>query len=338
MPVSTRPRWFGIDVSKATFDIACASGEPRKPPHRKFPRTLQGCLECLEWVEAYLPPGSPPALVMEATGGYSRELARWLLQLNADLRVSIAQPFRVHYFAKGLGVANKTDAQDAAVLARFGEVHQPRPLRPMTPGYEQLRALTRERAAFLKAALALGNRNELPSESALAQRIRERMLASHQTAVAELDQAIAALIAGDPALARDSARLQTIPGVGPVVASTLMGELGDLREFPHPKALTAFTGVAPALKDSGSSVHLPAHMTKHGSGRVRQVLYLAAMAAIRGDNTLARSYERLLEEGKAPMLALGAIMRKLLVLCRILLVCEQDYQSDFVRKSPSIES
>jgi transposase len=233
---------------------------------------------------------------------------------------------------------NKTDAQDAVMLARFGEIHHPQPYRPMSPGYEQLRALTRERAALLKAALALGNRNEIPSESELAQQIRERMMESHKEAVAELDRAISSLIAGDPALTRDTVRLQTIPGVGPVVASTLMGELGDLREFAHSKALTAFTGVAPALKDSGSSVHLPAHMTKHGSGRVRQVLYLAAMASIRGDNSLGRSYNRLLNEGKAPMVALGAIMRKILVLCRALLVCEQDYQPDFVRKLPPIDS
>lgn len=113
-----------------------------------------------------------------------------------------------------------------------------------------------------------------------------------------------------------------------------MGELGDLRDYPHPKALAAFVGVIPALSDSGTSVHEPAHMTKHGSSRVRHMLYLAAMASIRGDNTLARSYAHLVKEGKAPMVALGAVMRKLLVLGRTLLVSETDYDPKGLQQAP----
>jgi transposase len=338
MQVSARPRWFGIDVSKATFDIALPPGASRKAPHRKFPRTQQGCRDCLGWMEDHLSPGDIPSLVMEATGGYSREMAKWFLIFREGLRISIAQPFRVHYFAKGFGLGNKTDAQDAVMLARFGEVHNPPPYAPRSAAYEQLRALTRERAALIKASVALGNRDEIASESEVAQAIRERMMAYHEQAVADLNEAIAGLIAGEAELARDAKRLQTVPGVGPVVAATLMGELGDLREYTHPKALTAFTGVAPSLRNSGTSVHEAAHMTKHGSGHVRQVLYLAAMASIRGDNTLAKSYEHLLSEGKEPMVALGAVMRKLLVLCRALLVYEQDYDPKFVRSVPPMES
>lgn len=338
MEVLAVPRWFGIDVSKTTFDIALHPGGSRKPPHRKFPRTRRGCEECLAWMDDHLSPDAVPALVMEATGGYSKEMARWFLDMRKGLRVSIAQPFRVHYFAKGLGLPNKTDAQDAIMLARFGAFHGPPPYTPMSPAYEQLRSLTRERAAMMKAAHALGNRNEIPCESLLAQKVRERMLASYQEAIAELDQAIATVIAEDPELSRDARRLQTIPGVGPVVTATLMGELGDLRAFSHPKALAAFTGVAPAWRDSGSSVHDQAHMTKHGSGHVRQMLYLAAMSSIRGDNSLARNYEHLLQEGKPPMVALGAIMRKVLVLCRAVLVHEQDYDPDFSRPASDLPS
>lgn len=338
MEVSVVPRWFGIDVSKATFDVALYPGGSRKPPHQKFPRTRQGCQACLDWMEDHLSPGVVPALVMEATGGYSKEMARWLLALREGLRVSIAQPFRVHYFAKGLGCPNKTDAQDAIMLARFGAVHSPPPYKPMSPAYEQLRSLTRERAAILKAARALGNRNEIPCEATLGQNVRERMLAYHQEAIAELTRAIATVIEGDPELSKDARRLQTIPGVGPVVTATLMGELGDLREFTHPKALAAFMGVAPAWHDSGSSVHDQAHMTKHGSGHVRQMLYLAAMSSIRGENSLARTYQHLLEEGKPPMVALGAVMRKILVLSRAVLVHEHDYVPDFSRLSPNLEA
>jgi transposase len=337
MEISNTLRWFGVDVSKATFDIALFPKDGRKAPHRKFPRTCEGCRDCLQWVEEHVSAGQAPSLVMESTGGYSKQMAHWFLASKQDLRIAMAQPFRVHYFAKGLGFPNKTDAQDAIMLARFGEVHTPAPYQPMSPAYEELKALTRERAALVKAATSLGNRNEIPSESRRAQKVRERMMAHHQKAIADLEKAIGALIKKDSVLAKDARRLQTIPGVGPVVVATLMGELGDLRDYPHPKALTAFTGVVPALGESGTSVHEPAHMTKHGSSHVRHMLYLAAMASIRGENSLKRSYEHLVQEGKAPMVALGAVMRKILVLCRIILVSETDYDSNFVKKAPGCD-
>ena len=336
MQVSKQIRWVGVDVSKATFNVAFAPPGARKCLHRQFPRSRDGCLACLDWVNDQVLQ-EEATFVMEATAAYSRELALWLKALDPGCRIAIAQPVQVHYFAKLQGRTNKTDAQDAMLLAEFGEQRRPSLFRFMSPAYVQLRALTRERSALVKASVALGNRNETPSESVEAQTIRERMLAHYMEAVAELEGVIASLIATTPALKQDCKRLQTVPGVGPVVASTLMGELGDLREFPHPKALTAFVGVVPAVHTSGTSVHDPAHMTKHGSGHVRQVLYLAAMSSIRGDNTLARTYNHLLKEGKEPMLALGAIMRKLLVLCRALLVHEQDYDPQFVKKAPSIE-
>jgi len=334
MQVSKQTRWVGVDVSKATFDVAFAPPGARKCLHRQFPRSRDGCSACLDWVSDQVPP-EEATFVMEATAAYSREMALWLKALDPGCRVSIAQPVQVHYFAKSQGRTNKTDAQDAMLLAEFGEQRRPSLFRPMSPAYVQLRALTRERSALVKASVALGNRNETPSESAQAQTIRERMLTHHKEAVAELDEVIASLIATTSQLKQDCKRLQTVPGVGPVVASTLMGELGDLRDFPHPKALTAFVGVVPAVHDSGTSVHEPAHMTKHGSSRVRQVLYLAAMAAVRGENPLASTYQRLLEEGKPRMVALGAVMRKILVLCRAILVAEEDFDPNHVRNQSS---
>jgi transposase len=272
---------------------------------------------------------------MEATSGYGKEMANWLLALRPEARIAIVQPWRVRQYAKGFGMVNKTDALDAILLARFGETYNPRLYHPMTPAYEQLRALTRERAAMVKEAIRLGNRNEIESNSPIAQKIREQTLAKVEHAVKELDQAIKAQIAKDPELKRDARRLRTVPGVGPVVSATLMGECGDLRDYSHRKALLTFTGVAVKVSESGSSVHEPAHMTKRGSGRVRQVLYLGAMALTRGHSPMAEFYHRLVKEGKPDMVALGALMRKILVTCRAVLVEEQDYDPKYQRKPPS---
>jgi transposase len=334
MQVPTNTLWFGIDVSKATIDVALGPDGRKKPPHQKFPRTQEGCRACLSWVTDLVPRGSVPAFVMEATGGYSRELANWLIGERKDLRVAIAQPLKVHHFAKLRGLTNKTDRQDAILLALFGASEPLVLFHPMSPAYAQLRALIRERSALVKALVAMGNRNDLASESRLAQEIRERMLERHREAIHDLESAILEVIAGDPGLAEDFRLLQTIPGIGPVVAANIMGELGDLRDFQHPKALAAFVGVAPAWNNSGTSVYEAPRMTKHGNARVRQMLYLAALAAVRGPNTLNTSYGHLLREGKAPKSALGAVMRKILVLSRAVLLSGQDYDPNHKHSSP----
>lgn len=319
--------WLGIDVSKATFDAAISV--PGGFARSRFPRDASGARSCLGWVRQQNP-GTPFACVMEATGGYSKQLATWLLHAQADLHVAIAQPFQVRHFTQALGQRNKTDALDAVVLARFGATFEPRAFHPMPEAYERLRALERERDAFVRSATAMENRQEIPSDDLLAQKVRVRMLRHTRKAIEELDEAILALIRFDDALRKDAQRLQTIPGIGPVLAATLMGELGDLRAFEHPKQLAHFVGVAPVVRTSGISVEGRPHMSKRGNGRVRRMLYMGAMAAIRVDGPFSDTYQHLLEEGKAPMSALGAIMRKLLVVCRGVLVNNEDYNPERV--------
>lgn len=322
------PIWLGIDVSKATLDAALPRGSGGFA-QIKLPRTREGASELLDWAHAQAE-GRPLACVMEATGGYSKDLARWLLQGRDGLHVAIAQPFQVHHFTQALGQRNKTDALDAVVLARFGATFTPRAFRPMAAPYERLRALERERDALVRSATAMENRQELESEARLVQKVRTRMLRHTRKAIEDLDEAILLEIRSDEGLRQDFRRLQTVPGVGPVLAATLMGELGDLRAFGHPKQLAHFVGVAPVVRTSGTSVDGRPHMSKRGNSRVRRMLYLGAMAAIRGDTPFTRTYQHLRDEGKAPMSALGAIMRKLLIVCRGVLVHGEDYAPDRV--------
>ena len=324
------PCWLGIDVSKATFDAACArpGGGFAKV---KLPRDRAGAGQLLAWARGQAE-GRDLALVMEATGGYSKELAGWLRAGEAGLHVAIAQPFRVKHFAHAIGQRDKTDALDAAMLARFGAMMEPPAFHPLPPAYARLRALERERDALVREAVAMENRQELDSGLRLVQRTRARLLRHTRAAIGELEAAILTEIRSDAGLARDHARLLTIPGVGPVLASTLMGELGDLRAFGHPKQLAAFVGVAPVLRQSGSSLEGRPHMSKRGNGRVRRMLYMGALAAVRGDTPFRATYLHLRAQGKPPLSALGAIMRKLLVVCRGVLLHDEDYDPARVHK------
>lgn len=334
LPPNPTTRWLGVDVAKSTFHAALAcGGRIGRPPTREFPRTFEGARACLAWA-MHLAPGTPLSAVMEATGGYSEPLACWFRDLQPELHVAIVNPRRTKHYGLSLGVRNKTDRADAAVLATFGEERRPSAHIPMPEPYAILHALVREREALLKAGQAAENRDELPSRSAVAQEVRHAVIREMKAGIKRLDSAILGHIKADPDLLADYRILVSIPGIGPVVASGVMGELGDLRRFETGRKLSSFTGLAPSHHQSGTSVNAPPRMSKQGNPRVRRLLYLSAMTAIRGDNDLADIYRHDVARGKPPKVVLVGIMRRLLVLMRTLLVESRTFQPHHIKVHP----
>lgn len=135
--------------------------------------------------------------------------------------------------------------------------------------------------------------------------------------IAQCDKAITTLIAQDPELARKAKRLDAIPGVGPVVAATMLAEMPELGKLTRQTA-AALAGVAPCNRDSGGQNGL--HHIGGGRSAVRQALYMATLsAAVRHDRILKEFYLRLRAAGKPPLVALTAVMRKLGILMHHLL-------------------
>ena len=160
--------------------------------------------------------------------------------------------------------------------------------------------------------------------------IKTPSVTGQEEKVAELVEAeMKRVVEAAPKIAHDVALLSSIYGVGFIVAVVIVAELGDLRRFRKARQLTAFAGVSPRIYQSGTSVARPARMCKKGNPRVRQALYLSALSAVRGRNDLQRTYTRLISQGKPPKAALGAVMRKLLVVMRALLITETDYDPDW---------
>ena len=135
----------------------------------------------------------------------------------------------------------------------------------------------------------------------------------------------------DDGFKRDFALLNTIAGVGPITAMTVLAEIGDLRRFERARQLTAYAGVTPRNVESGTSVRGKTHMCKRGNGRVRQALYLSAMATLntKHPNSLSMMHYRLCEEGKEGKAALGAVMRKQLTVMRAILISGRPYDPTF---------
>ena len=327
---SEATHWVGVDVAKKTFDAALVRHGQKWPatplaeiPVRTFTRTVEGVTEFLEWLDAFpadLNPSPQVHVVMEATGRYSTELAMWMTDRRPALAPAIAPPRQTSAFISSLGLRNKTDKLEARALGFYGMERQP-PAYQAAPKQEaQLRELARYRDSLVRERVAAGNRAEETSGCNFVQAMERKRLRLLDQDIKRVEKQMQQQVDCSPEIKYDIELLCSIYGVGFITAATVRAEMGDLRRFCKARQLTAYAGLNPSLRQSGSSVNGRPHMNKKGNPRVRQCLYLAAVTAIRGQNDLQRTYLQLREEGKSTMAALGAIMRKLLVLMRAILI------------------
>jgi transposase len=255
----------------------------------------------------------PVHVILEASGGYEQALVRTLHEHRIAL--SVLEPSRVRGFAQAQGLRAKTDPIDAEVLRAFGEAIRPQPT--LAPCQEQVRLveLVTRRTQLIESQVAESNR----SAHYLDPLLRRQAAAYRRFLVRQIQQcekAIAQLMAQDESLQQRAERLQQVKGVGAVTAATLlahMPELGHVRD----ESAAALAGVAPYNYDSGPLRGL--RRIRGGRASVRRALYMAAISAVRFDPIRQRFYQRLIGAGKKPLVALTAVMRKLIILLNRLL-------------------
>lgn len=294
--------YAGVDVSKDRLDAAL------RPAGDAFEAANdQGGIDSLV---ARLEEARPRLVVVEATGGIERPLAAALAA--ARIPVAAVNPRQARDFARSCGILAKTDRIDAAALARFGEAVKPEP-RPI-PDKEarEFSAILARRRQIVGMLTAEKNRLGSAASGPVEKRIRahvkwlERELSRTD---ADLDETIRK----SGAWRENESLLKSVPGVGPVLARTLLAELPELGagEF-SPKQLAALVGVAPLNRDSGA--RRGRRCVWGGRERVRAVLYMGALVATRHNPAIKEFYERLVERGKPKMVALVACMHKLLTI------------------------
>lgn len=318
--------WIGVDVSKATFDAALWGHQDfQKMATAAFPRTEEGVRDFRTWILAH--GGDAVGVVMEATGCYSQELARWLQRDLPRSRVAIVNPSLVKAFGRSLALRNKTDRLDACMLARYGQERAPEAWMPMTPARAELRDLIRTRTKLIRLQVTLRLRldDALGRTGSPAGKAQQKVLKVLQGQVEALDKAIERQLRQVAELGHAVELLTTIPGVGKVTAATMLGEAGDLRSFRRGRQLAAFVGVSPRRYDSGSSVRGRTRMCRIGGAHARTVLYMAAVSASRTATPLGDFYRHLVEQGKPKKSALGALMRKLVLVMRAVLIQDKPY-------------
>jgi transposase len=300
------PLYVGIDVSKATLDVAIL------PMGRHFvvSNDEAGIDEILGGLED---PNKPVLVVLEASGGYERPVAAAIAA--SGIAICVVNPRQARDFARATGKLAKTDRLDAKALARFAEAVRPEPRALPEEEAEEFSAILARRRQIIQMMTAEKNRLGAAISEAVARRI-EAHLRWLEKELSRTDRDLDRAIEGSPAFKENEALLRSVPGVGPVLCRTLLAELPELGSLP-PRELSALVGVAPLNRDSGTLRGRRA--VWGGRAGVRQALYMGALVATRYNPHIKRFYERLVAAGKPKKVALVACMRKLLVILNALL-------------------
>ncbi len=299
----------GIDVGKSWLDAhILPAGE-----HLRVANTATGIRRLKRWLTrpSAVPRSAPIAI--EATGKWHRALQRSLA--DAGLAVAVVDPYRVRMFARAQGILAKTDRLDARVLAMFAAVIDPLAHPPAPVAVEDLQELVRARATAVAEKTSLKNQRGA-AQTAFVRRHLTRRIARLGKDIDCLETEIARRVDNEPGLAQRYRILTSIPGVGPVTAATLIACLCELGSASA-KQITLLAGLAPISNDSGQ--HRGYRRIRGGRQIVRNMLYLAALAAARYNPALHTFYRRLINDGKPKKLALIAVARKLLVLANTLI-------------------
>lgn len=291
---------IGIDVAKRQLDLA------ERPSGARWTamNDVGGIAGLVERLQAA---GPLALIVVEATGGYEIPLVAALGA--AGLPIVVVNPRQVRDFARAVGKLAKTDAIDAEVLAHFGEAVRPEP-RPLPDELTlEVQGWLARRRQLLDMVLAEEQR------LALAARAVRPHIQQHvewlRRQLRDVDGELQRAIRQSPVWRENDNLLRTTPGVGPVLATTLLADLPELGRLNR-RQIAALVGVAPLNWDSGQQ-----RGTRHiwgGRAPVRTALYMATLAAVRCNPVIRAFFQRLSAAGKPRKVALVACMRKLLTI------------------------
>jgi len=294
----------GIDVSKDSLDLARSD---QKAPWQR-PNDPAGIARLVDELRAI----DPACIVIESTGGLERHLVAALLE--ADLPVALVNPGNVRDLAKGLGILAKTDAIDAHLLARFGHLAAPRLLEKRLQIQTELSALVTCRRQLVNSRTEQANRR-LATFSRPAQRALDAVITILDKQIDKLDRQIHDQIDSNDQWKLLAENLKSVPGVGDVLATTLIAQLPELGKLDH-RPLAALVGVAPFNRDSGR--FRGKRTIRGGRASVRSVLYMAAVTAIRCNPVIKAFADKLKAAGKPAKQVIVACMHKLLTLLNVI--------------------
>ncbi|MER8548609.1 IS110 family transposase [Mesorhizobium sp. M1169] len=303
----------GIDVSKDRLDVhVLPSGEAF---------SVENDHAGVEDLVRRLAALSPAVVGLESTGSFERLAVAALA--GAGLAIVVVNPAQVRAYANALGKRAKTDPIDAAVIAAFIAATRPQ-LRPLRDAEtEALAELVARRRQIVQMIVAEENRARTVIAKQ-AQKSIQRLLVALRRELASLDAGMDDHIRKSPVWRVNEKLLSSVPGVGPVVARSLIAEMPELGSLDR-RQIAALAGLAPWTRQSGK--WRGKSFIGGGRSHVRAALFMAALVAIRHNPVLKAFRDRLVEAGKPKIVAVVATMRKLLTILNAIVRDQKPWQT-----------
>lgn len=313
--MTQQERFVGIDVSKASLDIAVLP-EERVWRVERAEGSIAGLVKELRTL-------APSLIVLEATGGLESPLTAALA--TAGLPVAVVNPRQARDFAKATGRLSKTDALDAQILARLGQTLRP-PVRALkNEETRELEALLTRRRQIVE--MLTMEKNRLPSAGRRVRPDITAHIAWLTKRLKDVDGDLQSAIAASDFWRIKDDIIRSLPGAGKVLSTTLLASLPELGTLNR-RQIAALAGVAPFNCDSGTM-----RGSRHiwgGRASVRAVLYMATISAIRCNPDIRAFHTRLRAAGKKPKVAITACMRKLITTLNAMVRSNTQWQSHIV--------
>lgn len=320
---------IGVDVSKGKFDAALMSVQG-KYRSKVFDNTASGFEEFLGWIDAHVEHGRSNAQVcMEATGAYHEALANFLF--DSQVKVFVVNPLRVKRFVESEGLRNKTDKGDAKALARFALHNELDAWEAPSTSVRELQALVIRLESLQAMRQAELNRLEVAHPSVCDS--IATVVAALEAQIQTVRQLISKTIDDDPDLKQRRDLLETIPGLGATTIPSLLAYIGKPERFRTVKALIAYAGLTPAVRQSGTSLDKRQGLHPVGHSALRKALFYPAMTAGRYNPVVAAFWQRLKAQNKPGKVILVACMHKLLAIAYGVLKSRRPFDASLAPKS-----
>lgn len=308
-------QWIGIDVSKDRLAVYNSVTKA----YQEYPNQSAGFIPLSQSLASL----SNPALICEATGGYELDMA--LALHRQGYVVSIVNPRPVRDLAKALGRLAKTDKIDARMIAVYGEIVQPEATVFASETEQEMKAWLQRRQQLMDMMSAEKNRRHQ------ARRRTKDAINEHiewlEKQIKDIDEKLQQLSQCLPQLQEKQTLLQSVKGIGSVIATHLSVALPELGQLNR-RQIAALVGLAPFNRDSGQ--YQGKRFVSGGRAAVRSSLYMATLSAVRYNPAIRAYYQHLLERGKCKKVALIASMRKLLVCLNAMMKTNQPWHDEQV--------
>jgi transposase len=308
--------WFlGIDISSTTLDVSIlTSGNEKEYAHKRFSNDVPGFKEILGWLKSSGVKVKQSWFCMEHTGIYGLELCCFLSQKK--LSYTMYSPLHIK---RMMGIVRgKNDKADSKMIAQFAYLYRDRlkPSEMPSKTLISLRILINHRQSLVKRKSELKqqghamDRMELIVNVSFVARCITREIEWLEREIEKTEQEMVQLISQDEFVKTNFELLNSVPGIGLVVASTFLVQTKNFEAFETGRQLACYTGSAPFEYQSGSSIRGRTKTHPIANRQLKALLTNSAYAALRYDPEIKKYYERKTSEGKAPMTVINAIRCK----------------------------